>query len=72
MRANSEVYQSYLLRLWRDKRDGEWRASLSDVGTGELRHFPSIISLFAYLCKQLGLSILREIDRSEVERQRAS
>ncbi len=62
MRVNSEVYQSYLLRLWRDKRDGEWRASLSDVGTGELRHFATILALFIFLCSKLGMPVLKEIE----------
>jgi hypothetical protein len=47
------MYQSYLLRIWRENTNGEWRASLSNVGTGELRHFPNITSLLAFICTQV-------------------
>jgi hypothetical protein len=43
-------YHSYLLRLWRVKEDGEdWRATLEDVVTGELRGFTDLATLMAYL-----------------------
>jgi hypothetical protein len=49
MRANSRLYQSYLLRMWRESLDGEWRASLQSVATSECRNFPDLEALFAYL-----------------------
>ncbi len=49
MRETSEHYKSYLLRIWRDNLDGEWRASLQDVVTCESRNFPTVLSLFEFL-----------------------
>ena len=59
MNPSTISYQSYMLRLWQEKEHGEWRASLSNVDTGELRYFPNITKLFAYLCKQVDQPILR-------------
>ena len=51
MRANSQTYRSYLLRLWRVDEDGcqVWRASLEDPRTGERRGFPSMNALVEFL-----------------------
>jgi hypothetical protein len=44
------TFDLYLLRLWRVKEDGEdWRATLEDVVTGELRGFTDLGALMAYL-----------------------
>jgi hypothetical protein len=56
MRARNPVYQSYLLRMWRESKDGEWHASLQDVATSECRNFRDLASLFAFLCDQGDLS----------------
>ncbi len=48
MRPEICDYQSFLLRLWRVKPDGEgggWRASLERVGSGELHGFASLQAL---------------------------
>jgi hypothetical protein len=50
------MYQSYLLRIWCEGEGGEWRASLSNVGTGELNHFSNINSLFAHICQQVKIA----------------
>lgn len=43
-------YQSYLLRLWQVKNDGEgWRVLLTHVDTGEQKIFTDLEALFAYL-----------------------
>jgi hypothetical protein len=55
MRAHNPVYQSYLLRMWRESADGEWHASLQDVATSECKNFPNLASLFVYLCDQVDL-----------------
>ena len=69
MNPTAISYQSYMLRLWQEKSHGEWRASLSNVDTGELRYFPNITTLFAYLCKQVDQPILgsTKIDQEEDE-----
>ena len=38
-------YQSYLLRVWKEDPDGELRASLRNVSSGECRHYASLIDL---------------------------
>ena len=47
-------YHSYLLRLWQVQGESgvDWRASLQDVETGELRGFPGLAALIDYLAKQ--------------------
>jgi len=44
--------QSYLLRLWRSGPDGQWRASLHAVQTGERHMFADLESLLAFLVEQ--------------------
>jgi len=64
MRANNPVYQSYLLRMWRESEDGEWHASLQDVATSECRHFADLASLFTFLCEQGGVPPVRPVASS--------
>lgn len=42
-------YRSYLLRLWREKVDVDWRASLQNVLTGERHVFANLEQLFVFL-----------------------
>ena len=56
MRADNPVYQSYLLRMWRESVDGEWHASLQDVATSECENFSNLAALFAFLSGQGDLS----------------
>jgi hypothetical protein len=42
-------YQSYLLRLWQERPNMLWRASLQDATTNERMAFLDLESLFAYL-----------------------
>lgn len=46
---NESVCQSYLLRIWRDGEDSEWRAMLLTIPTQERHQFTSIESLFNFL-----------------------
>ena len=46
---NESICQSYLLRMWRDGEDGEWRAMLLTIPTQERHQFTSIESLFNFL-----------------------
>lgn len=43
------IYDSFLLRLWRESEQGAWRASLENVMTGERHSFPDLASLYAFL-----------------------
>ena len=49
MKPKSGYYKSYLLRMWRESLEGEWRASLQDVITCESQNFPDITALVEYL-----------------------
>ena len=61
-RDGSPDYMSYLVRLWRvNGKDGqgdqEWRASLEEPLTQEIRRFDNIQSLLAFLVAQTGQSV---------------
>jgi hypothetical protein len=43
---------SFLLRIWKDSPEGNWRASLKDLITLENNHFSDIGVLCDYLCKK--------------------
>lgn len=45
----SDEHHSYLLRLWRSSGDGQWRASLQSVQTGERHMFADLESLLSFL-----------------------
>jgi hypothetical protein len=42
-------YQAYLLRLWQERPQTPWRASLQDAVTGKRRGFADLQSLFDFL-----------------------
>ncbi len=46
------MQQSYLLRLWKDSADGYWRASLKDLMSLEVTHFPNLEGVYEYICNQ--------------------
>ncbi|MEM7118196.1 MAG: hypothetical protein AAF614_37560 [Chloroflexota bacterium] len=46
-------YQAYLLRLERGKAQSIWRATLTDVSSGEVRRFASEHDLIRYLLQAL-------------------
>jgi hypothetical protein len=45
-------YLSFLLRIWKDSMNGEWRATLQNVVTGECRHYATLPDLFSFLENQ--------------------
>jgi hypothetical protein len=49
MKPKTGYYKSYLLRMWRESLEGEWRVSLQDVVTCESHHFPNLAALMEYL-----------------------
>lgn len=55
MKQPTDSYQSYLLRLWQEERDGVllWRASLESVQTRERWGFVGLPEVFAFLDQQL-------------------
>ncbi len=53
----TERYQSYLLRLWRDTETGPWRASLQNIANREQVFFSTLEELFGYLCTRTKADI---------------
>jgi hypothetical protein len=46
---NQTLAESYLIRLWRDREHGPWRASLQHIRSGEAQHFACPEELWTYL-----------------------
>lgn len=42
-------YKSYLLRMWKETVEGDWRVTLQDVATGECHHFSDLAMMFVFL-----------------------
>lgn len=49
--SRASVYQSYLLRLWREEQNHEivWRSSLESAQTGEQFNFATMVHLVDFL-----------------------
>ena len=58
----SHRYQSYMIRLWQDDLQTEWRASAQSVQTGEVIRFSNLDGLFEFLQSQLNSSLKPEDD----------
>jgi hypothetical protein len=58
MKTSLHVYQSYLLRLWKEglAPGSVWRASLQNVATGECTNFANLNELFRFLLVQSEIS----------------
>ena len=65
-------YFSYLLRLWREKRQRRmvWRASLQGSLTGKRQNFASLEELFVFLRRQTGAECDEDGDVGGSEHQR--
>jgi hypothetical protein len=50
-------YMAYLLRLWRENRDGPWRALLENPNTKERIGFANLNELVEFLENKTGESI---------------
>lgn len=48
----STTYQSYLLRMWRECGQEDWRWALQSVQSGDMRQFVNITQLIAFLLAQ--------------------
>lgn len=51
MADKQSTYRAYLLRLWREEKNGAetWRASLENAQTSERHNFGSLDELFAFV-----------------------
>ncbi len=54
MNINYPEYQSFILRMWRESIEEEWRCSLQDIVSCKTRFFVDLPSLVAYLEEQAG------------------
>ncbi len=45
----ANLYQSYLLRMWKEVQDEDYRASLQDIITCECHNFSSLAAMVAFL-----------------------
>ena len=50
-------YMAYLLRLWREKQDGSWRALLENPHSGERAGFATLAELVTFLEGKTGETI---------------
>lgn len=53
-KIQSNHYKAYLLRLWREGDDGDWRAILEDAHSEARRGFASLEALFKFLSEATG------------------
>jgi hypothetical protein len=51
-------YMAFLLRLWREKSDGAWRALLENPNSGERAGFATLAELVTFLEGKTGETIL--------------
>ncbi len=49
MKAQHRNYHSYLLRIWRETTEAEWRASVQDIASGEFKYFANLVELYHFL-----------------------
>jgi hypothetical protein len=61
MSTSHRYYQSYLLRIWKENPDGELRASLQNVASGECRNYASLTDLYDYLSQQAERDFIQEL-----------
>lgn len=65
MKLDTRIYQAYLLRLWRDHADGEWRASLQNTKSCQLYYFSDLEALFDFLCVKTDTGSLIDPERRD-------
>ena len=60
-------YMAYLLRLWREKQDGSWRATLENPNSGERAGFATLADLVTFLAEKTGETIQAGGSRADTE-----
>lgn len=55
-------YMAYLLRLWREKRNGSWRAMLENPNNGERAGFATLSELVTFLESKTGEMIQVQVE----------
>jgi hypothetical protein len=49
MKNTYRFYQSYLVRLWKEGAESDWRASIQDIASGECKYFSQLGELFLFM-----------------------
>jgi hypothetical protein len=62
----ANTYRSYLLRMWKEVPDDDYRASLQDIITSECHNFSSLAALITYLSSKNEPSEFKVESRFEV------
>ena len=72
MAGGDDAYLSYLVRLWREDRDGDtaWLASLESAETRERTYFASLDELVLYLRERTAESPGKEMEQTQRDRNR--
>lgn len=52
MNKRQQSYRAYLLRLWQESPQTDWRGSLEDTRTGKRQHFATVNSLIESIMQQ--------------------
>jgi hypothetical protein len=60
-------YMAYLLRLWREKRNGSWRATLENPNNGERAGFATLSELVTFLESKTGEMIQVQVDLPKIK-----
>jgi hypothetical protein len=53
-KSERDIYQAYLLRIWREGSSSPWRAMLESTHTGNHHNFAAIEQLISFLLTQTG------------------
>lgn len=62
-------YMAYLLRLWREKQNGTWRASLENPNSGERAGFATLADLVNFLADKTGETVPAGSSTADTERK---
>ncbi|GJM42373.1 MAG: hypothetical protein DHS20C20_26550 [Ardenticatenaceae bacterium] len=57
--VDDQLYQVYLLRLWRNRTDVPWRATLTSGEGSTQRHFATLEALLHFLENDVDQSTIR-------------
>jgi len=68
MKMMPRFYHSYLLRVWKELQDDEYRVSLQDVVSCESHHFSNLNALMTFLQSSNEPTVQRSIDAQELAR----
>jgi hypothetical protein len=60
--SHANGYRAYLVRLWQDGPQADWRASAQSAQTGDTVRFADVDALFAFLLKQMQLDDRTDAD----------